>query len=148
MKTTIVVTILVFVNTVILFGQEETQKQDTTYTTFEFTLKDDTKLIGQLIDQNKEFYVIKTANFGTMKVGVAQVVSIVLQGQKIETILPKDKSTIYYVNTIFQSSSSFVSFKSNIQCYAPLAPTQIQPFPLRVSATVLYSLVRCYSHAK
>lgn len=33
-----------------------------------------------------------------MKVGVGQVVSIVLVGQKIETILPKDKSTIYYDN--------------------------------------------------
>jgi hypothetical protein len=98
MKTTIFATILVFVNIVILFGQEETQKQDTNYTTFEFTLKDGTKLVGQLMDQNKEFYLIKTANFGTMKVGVGQVVSIVLQGQKIETILPKDKLTIYNDN--------------------------------------------------
>jgi hypothetical protein len=98
MKIFILSFLLAFVNVLILYGQEENSKQDTTYTNFEFTLKDGTKLIGQLLDQNKEFYMIKTANLGTMKIAVSQVVSIILQGDKPKGIPVKDRLSTYFEN--------------------------------------------------
>jgi hypothetical protein len=80
-----------------VFAQEsEPVRQDTIANNFEFTLKDGTKLIGQLIDQNKESYTIKTINFGTIKIASNQVVSIILLDQK--TSKARASSSSYYEN--------------------------------------------------
>ena len=77
----LIVSLLFFINFT-SFAQNEIAKQDTTVTSYEFTFKDGTKLVGQIVDQDKESYSIKTDNFGTIKVASIQVVSIILIGQK------------------------------------------------------------------
>jgi hypothetical protein len=86
MKRCILLLFIFFVATKIL--AQESAQQDTTHTNFEFTLKDGTKLVGQLIDQNKEFFIIKTTNFGTMKIATNQVVSVILLDQKTSKSIP------------------------------------------------------------
>jgi hypothetical protein len=82
-----------------LFSQQsEPQRQDSTRVNFEFTLKDGTKLIGQLIDQNKEGYIIKTANLGIIKLPLNQVVSVILQGEKPIVKNKEDNPTSYFTN--------------------------------------------------
>jgi hypothetical protein len=82
-----------------LFSQQsEPQRQDSTRVNFEFTLKDGTKLIGQLIDQNKEGYIIKTANLGIIKLPLNQVVSVILQGEKPTVKNKEDSPTSSFIN--------------------------------------------------
>jgi hypothetical protein len=81
-----------------LFSQRgEPERQDTTRANFEYILKDGTKLIGQLIDQNRDGYIIKTANLGIVKLPLDQVVSVVLQGEK-PVKNKEDNSTSYFQN--------------------------------------------------
>ena len=49
----LIVSLLFFINFT-SFAQNEIAKQDTTVTSYEFTFKDGTKLVGQIVDQNKE----------------------------------------------------------------------------------------------
>ena len=96
MKKLILGCLLLFAWTNLSAQEKETTPQDTTFTNYEFTLKDGTKMVGQLIDQNKESYVIKTSNFGTIKISSNQVVSIILQDQK--TKVNKNRSANYFEN--------------------------------------------------
>jgi hypothetical protein len=105
----------------------EPTKQDTTLSNYQFTLKDGTILVGILVDQNKESYIIKTINFGIIKIDSNQVMSIILQDQKISkartsssgyygnqfgfkyflfpTAIPVEKNKWYYTNQYIAFSS-------------------------------------------
>ena len=96
MKKIIICCVFLFVQLQAVAQEKETTPQDTTFTNYEFTLKDGTKMVGQLIDQNKGSYVIKTSNFGTIKISSNQVVSIILQDQK--TKVNKNRSANYFEN--------------------------------------------------
>lgn len=71
---------------------------DTILTRFEFTLRDGSKIVGEMLDQNKEHYVVKTANLGTIKLEVRQVVSVILIDGKTEDRPTKEKTSTYFDN--------------------------------------------------
>lgn len=78
-------------------GQEiKTDTPTDSLTVFEFTLKDGSKILGQLLDQNKEYYSIKSSNLGMMRLEVNNVVSVVRRSP--ETQLMEDKSSDAYQN--------------------------------------------------
>lgn len=74
-------------------------KSDSTRTIFEFTLRDGSKIVGELLNQNNEYYWVKTSNFGTVKIEFKQVVSVVLREGKNQALPDKEKSkTSFYEN--------------------------------------------------
>lgn len=61
------------------YGQDlERSKEDSVIAMYEFTLKDGSRIVGKIQDQNKDSYTIETTNFGTIRIASNQVVSIVL----------------------------------------------------------------------
>lgn len=98
--------------------EKDNLPNDSTASTYEFVLKDGTRIIGQLLDQSKESYIIKTPNFGTIKLANNQVSSMTLIDQSgsknpnsttyenqfgfkyfiFPTAIPVEKKNWYYTN--------------------------------------------------
>jgi hypothetical protein len=64
------------------FSQDKPIIADSAAVKYEFTLKDGTKLIGEIVNRTNEAYQVKTSNFGTIKINNDQVVSLILLSEK------------------------------------------------------------------
>jgi hypothetical protein len=114
------------------FSQDKPMTTDSLKAKYEFTLKDGSKLIGEIIDRDNESYKVKTTNFGIIKINNDQVVSFQLLdanvirnhsnylydnqfGHKyfiLPSAIPVERNKLYY-NNQFLSFSNFTYGISN-----------------------------------
>ncbi len=76
------------------FSQDKTVTADSIKSKYEFTLKDGTKLVGEIIDRDNESYKVKTTNFGIVKINNDQVINLQLLNAKA----PKSISNYLFDN--------------------------------------------------
>ncbi len=77
-----------------LAQENDSIQKDTARVIYEFVLKDGTRLVGQVLDQNIEFYTLRPLHFGTIQIATNQVVSMILQDEKVT----RNRSSSYYEN--------------------------------------------------
>ena len=88
-----------FASTILLlsiqsFSQDKPITSDSTKSKYEFTLKDGTKLVGEIIDRDNESYKLKTTNFGIIKINNDQVINL----QLLDAKAPKNNSNYLFDN--------------------------------------------------
>jgi hypothetical protein len=107
------------------FSQDKPIMADSSVVRHEFTLKDGTKLIGEIVNITNEVYQVKTSNFGTIKINNDQVVSLILLSEKparsdptytfdnqfghkyfiAPTAIPAERNKWYYTNQFLYFSN-------------------------------------------
>ncbi|MFM7858064.1 MAG: hypothetical protein ACKO96_40645 [Flammeovirgaceae bacterium] len=97
MKTSILFSFALVISTYCVGQEIKSDIVTDSLTIFEFTLKDGSKVVGQLLDQNKEYYWVESLDIGRVKLEVNKVTGIVIRRQST-TMATTDKASFAYEN--------------------------------------------------